>query len=37
VFREDHEVTAAGFVDASTVVYFGHINQMVIAKPGDAR
>jgi hypothetical protein len=36
-FREDHEVTATGFADASTVVvYFGHINQMAVAKPGDA-
>jgi len=30
-FREDHEVTAAGFADASTVVvYFGHINGRTI-------
>ncbi|XP_066396577.1 uncharacterized protein [Miscanthus floridulus] len=36
-FREDHVVTAAGFADASTiVVYFGHINQIAVAKPGDA-
>ncbi|ONM60635.1 uncharacterized protein [Zea mays] len=37
-FAEDHEVTAAGFADASTiVVYLGNANQLVVARPGDAR
>lgn len=35
-FKEDHMVTAAGFIGDSTVVlYFGAINKLAIAKPND--
>jgi hypothetical protein len=37
-FREEHKVTAAGFTgDNNVVIYFGEINRMSVAKPGDAR
>uniref|UniRef100_A0ACD5YBN3 Uncharacterized protein n=1 Tax=Avena sativa TaxID=4498 RepID=A0ACD5YBN3_AVESA len=37
-FREEHKVTAAGFSgDTNVVIYFGEVNRMVVAKPGDAR
>ncbi|KAM0861084.1 hypothetical protein ACQ4PT_046102 [Festuca glaucescens] len=37
-FREEHKVTAAGFAgDSNVVIYFGEVNRMAVAKPGDAR
>uniref|UniRef100_A0ACD5YZK4 Uncharacterized protein n=1 Tax=Avena sativa TaxID=4498 RepID=A0ACD5YZK4_AVESA len=37
-FRAEHKVTAAGFAGGnSVVIYFGEVNRMAVAKPGDAR